>query len=344
MAKLSKNAFLTLGMLAALSTSVLAADSATIANYGGASGETFSKVIWQPAAKELGITIKEDSLSGVFDVRNQVNANAVAWDVVEFGVDECATGEKEGLFETIDREAFLSMGYEPQFVTNHYVLVNTASYMIAYNAKKFGDNGPKTWADFWNTEKFPGTRALRDNPSGNLEAALFADGVGGDKIYPIDLDRAYAKLTEIKPHIQVWWSSGAQSAQLVRDGEVDIIGIWNSRFEPVAKSGAPYNSTFNQGILIGDCMAIPRGVKDLALATKLLSIGASPIKQAQSVEFSPNSPVAKTAFDLGVISEERAKELPGSPENVIGQVWMDGAWWADSGVEAQTRWTDFMQQ
>ena len=35
-----------------------------------------------------------------------------------------------------------------------------------------------------------------------------ADGVAPDKLYPLDVDRAFKKLEEIKPNITVWWTSG----------------------------------------------------------------------------------------------------------------------------------------
>ena len=41
--------------------------------------------------------------------------------------------------------------------------------------------------------------------SRTIPAALVADGVPKDKLYPLDLDRAFKKLDEIKPHIKVWW-------------------------------------------------------------------------------------------------------------------------------------------
>ena len=66
-----------------------------------------------------------------------------------------------------------------------------------------------------------------------------ADGVPPDQVYkvlsaPGGIDRAIKKLTELKPHIAVWWSSGAQSAQFMVDGAVDMVMGWNGRFD-VAK-------------------------------------------------------------------------------------------------------------
>ena len=83
----------------------------------------------------------------------------------------------------------------------------------------------------------------------DAETLLLADGVPADKLYPLDLDRAFKKLDEIKPHITVWWTSGAQSAQLLNDGEVDMVMAWNGRVSALTKEGAKVAFTYNQGIL-----------------------------------------------------------------------------------------------
>ena len=64
---------------------------------------------------------------------------------------------------------------------------------------------------------------MRKNPIDTLEIALMADGVAPKDLYPLDLDRAFRKLDEIKDHIAVWWTGGAQSTQLLESGEVDMI-------------------------------------------------------------------------------------------------------------------------
>ena len=55
---------------------------------------------------------------------------------------------------------------------------------------------------------------------------------------PLDVDRALKKLKEIKKDVTVWWASGAQSAQVLKDGEVDMALIWNGRAEALAKEVA----------------------------------------------------------------------------------------------------------
>src|ERR1044071_5423588 len=79
-----------------------AADSITVASWGGSYQEAQQKAFFKPTADALGITIKEDTTNGLDDVRLQVTGNAVKWDLVELGADECARGTKEGLFEKLD--------------------------------------------------------------------------------------------------------------------------------------------------------------------------------------------------------------------------------------------------
>ena len=78
-------------------------------------------------------------------------------------------------------------------------------------------------------------------------------GVTPDKMYPLDVDRAFKKLEEIKPAISVWWTSGAQSAQLLADGEADMVMAWNGRVSAVKVEGAPVDFT-----IIRECCNIPR--------------------------------------------------------------------------------------
>ena len=144
------------------------------------------------------------------------------------------------------------------------------SSVLAYSQKKYPEGRtPNSWADFWDVKKFPGRRALRNHPIATLEAALMADGVAPDKLYPLDVDRAFKKLEEIKPHITVWWTSGAQSAQLLNDGEVDMVMAWNGRVSALAKEGAKVAFTYNQGILQSTSLCILKGAPNLATAVKL---------------------------------------------------------------------------
>ncbi|MFX7784760.1 extracellular solute-binding protein, partial [Acinetobacter baumannii] len=80
---------------------------------------------------------------------------------------------------------------------------------------------------------------MRKQPFLTLEAALIADGVPMDQLYPLDLDRAFKKLDQIKSHISLWWTTGAQSVDVIASGEVDMGVAWDSRVSASRLAGQP---------------------------------------------------------------------------------------------------------
>ena len=188
-------------------------------------------------------------------------------------------------------------------------------------------------------KKFPGRRALRNHPIATLEAALMADGVAPDKLYPLDVDRAFKKLEEIKPNITVWWTSGAQSAQLLNDGEVDMVMAWNGRVSALAREGAKVAFTFNQGILQSTSLCVLKGAPNLPTAISFLNEAVDPVNQANlplHIDYGPANP---KAFETGVVKPERAAQLPSAPANASKQALMSYAWWSSpEGEAAEKRW------
>ncbi|MGH0237107.1 ABC transporter substrate-binding protein [Sinorhizobium meliloti] len=322
-------------------TGTSAADSISIANYGGAYGDAMWTAIWAPAAEDLKISINKDTLAGIADVRAQVKANAVQWDIGELTVDECAVGEKEGLFEPLSLSSDALKGYDKSAVHPSYVLVNTSSYVLAWNKDK---PALKSWADFWDTQKFPGTRALRDDPLENIIVALLADGVPLDEVYPPDVDRAFKKLEQIKPSIVTWWASGAQSAQLLGSGEADYVGIWATRAGAAIKEGANAEFTWNEGILIPDCLFIPKGAPNAGLAKKVLERVLKADLQAKLPTVIDASPVNSEVYEQNLIPADLMAKQATSPENLKIQVWTDGEWWAANGAAVREKWSAFKLQ
>jgi putative spermidine/putrescine transport system substrate-binding protein len=229
-------------------------------------------------------------------------------------------------------------------VRDDWIGITYYSVVLIYNTNVYGDNGPKTWADFWNVEKFPGKRALGNFPNETLTVAALADGVPPDQVYPLDMDRAFASLEKIKPHINVWWDSGGQAMQLMKDGEVDMAAIWNGRASTLVAEGAPVSYTFDQGVFNPDCMVIPKGSKNKDLAMKALAQFVSPDLQANLPLLIGNGPVNLKAFETGKIPAERQAVIVSAPENVKKQMLLDFDYWADHLVEAQERFDDFLQQ
>jgi mannopine transport system substrate-binding protein len=121
------------------------------------------------------------------------------------------------------------------------LLRTTGGAALVYSKEAFPDDAPTTWADFWDVQRFPGPRAIPNagSPWEYMALALLADGVSRDQLYPLDVDRALRKLDELRPNIGVFWTSGDQSQQVLRDREVVMSWMWTGRGISLQKDGTP---------------------------------------------------------------------------------------------------------
>ena len=322
----------------------------TIVSWGGSYQEAQSKAVFMPVAKALGITIKEESYGGISDVRLQVKAGAVTWDIIDTGSGGGARGGVEGILEPLDYDMIDVSNFVPGTHLPACVGTITFSTVFAYNTETYsGDNAPKSWADFWDVEKFPGKRSYRAKYSGALEPALLADGVPPEKVYEVldseeGIDRAINKIRELKDHIAVWWKSGAQHAQLMKDGEVDMTTGWNGRFDVAIGDGAKAAYNYNQALLDYDCFGIPKGAPNKELAMKFLAEASKASYQAAMPQYITYGPTNKEAYDLGIIDDAVAARLPSHPDNAKLQLVVDNDWYAKWEKVASAKYQDMLTE
>ena len=287
--------------------------------------------------KETGIKVIEDSTVGFGKLKAMVESKNVEWDVVDLGERHVIVGGREGLLEPLDYKIIDKSLLFPQSSREFGVASFYYTHGIAYSTRTFSvQNHPKTWAEFWDVKKFPGPRTLRDNPKDNLEFALMADGVVPNKLYPLDVDRAFRSLDKIKPHVTKWWTSGNQPAQLLTDGEVVAAGLWHGRAITVKNQGAKVDIEFNQSMLLSDWFAVPKGAKNKELAMKFIQFTCQAKQQALFSNLITYSPANPKAFEL--ISKERAAILPTSPENIKNVVPGNEDWWGTNFNTMEERW------
>ena len=325
------------------------ADEITVVSFGGSYQDAQSKALFQPAGEALGIAVLEETYSGIADLRLQVNSGAVTWDVVASGSGSAARAGAEGILEPLDYTLIDVSNFGDGLYQEFCMGGDVFSTVLAWNTETFGEDGPQSWADFWDVEKFPGKRAYRNSVAGALEPALMADGVPADQVYavlstPEGLKRALDKIRELKPHIAVWWSSGAQHAQLMVDGEVDMVTGWNGRFDVAAKDGAAVSYTFNQALLDYDCYAIPKGAPNKDLAMQFLAEIAKPEYQAEFTKYITYGPTNNTAYELGLIDEDYARQLPSHPDNAARQLPINLQWYIENEADASAAYQDMLTE
>ncbi len=158
------------------------------------------------------------------------------------------------------------------------------------------------------------------------------------------VDRAFAKLREIQPHVAVWWKSGAQSAQLMKDGEVDMIALWNGRIWAAINDGAHAAFTFNEGILDFDCLVVPKGAPNKELAMKTINEFIKPENQALLPRHISYGPVNAKAFETGLITPEQAAEINSAPANAKTQLVLKSAYYVGRYDRLQERFDEMIQE
>lgn len=313
-----------------------------ITDPGGAWQEAAAKAYYVPFEKETGVKVVYTARPhySLGRIKAMVEANNMEWDVSILVKELVIRGAEEGLLEPLDYKAIDPKDVLPAAVHSHGLGSDIYSTVLAYNTKKFpGGSHPKSWAEFWDVKRFPGRRALYGQPWGSLEIALMADGVPGEKLYPVDVERALRKLDQIKKDVAVWWTTGAQSTQLLFDQEVDLLVGWNGRVQNAIDKGAPVAIEWNQGLYAVESWVVPKGAKNKTDAMRFVAFTLRPERQAEFVSAigygAPNS----RAYDH--LKPERARLLPTYPENVKRMFPVDADWLAKNSAKVEERWNEW---
>lgn len=337
-------------LAACIAFPALAADKeVTIASWGGSYQEAQDKALFKPGEEASGIKVNQETYGGMSDVRLQVQSGKVVLDIVSSGSGSAARAAAEGLLEQLDYDVIDVSGFYPGLYTDTCVGSDVFSTVYAWNTETYGEDGPQSWADFWDVEKFPGKRAYRSKVAGALEPALMADGVAPEDVYKVldseeGIQRAIDKIAELKPHIDVFWTSGAQHAQLMKDGEVDMTTGWNGRFDNAIKDGAKTAYSFNQGLLDYDCFAIPKGAPNKDTAMEFLAVISSPELQVNLPKHITYGPTNKMAYELGAMDPELAKKMPSHPDNAAKQLPISLDWYAKWETDAAEMYEEMLTE
>src|SRR5687768_2992361 len=225
-----------------------------------------TKAWLKPYSNETGTAIRQDSPTDYSKLQSMVENNQVNWDVVnvsnDFGLESTADLLEPLDYSVIDKEPILE-GYASEYRIACMLYANA----LAYNTEQIGGT-PSTWADLFDTQKFPGQRGFRKSPSETLEIALLGDDVAPENLYPLDVDRALNKLDTIKDQI-VWWETGGQLQQQLADGEVALASAWNGRVQTEIDAGTPVKIQWNQNLQTADYLVVPKGTANKEQAMRL---------------------------------------------------------------------------
>jgi putative spermidine/putrescine transport system substrate-binding protein len=315
-----------------------------VCSFGGAFQDAQRKAYFKPFEELSGIKVIESEGPDPAKVKAMVDSKAIEYDVSEFDGGDVLNLAKQGdYWEPIDYSLFDVNNIDPIFRQKYFANMLPYAQIYAYRTDAFKGKAPKDNKDLWDVDAFPGPRSLQSGASGtnaDLEVAMMATGVAPDKVYPIDLDKAFASLGKIKPNVTKWWDAGAIPAQLLNDNEVVMATAWNGRIASIQASGAPVEIVWQDQLLRNDCWSVIKGAANAENAQKFTAFITMPVPQARLSMLIPYGFVNNKSASY--IPADILKTLPTSPDIKSKLVNFDTQWWADNLTEIQKRWSAFI--
>lgn len=361
-------------------TAKLLAASALTAVAGAASAQELTFVSWGGAyqksqlnayvepyiANNPGISVvwDESSAEAVAKLRAMNEAGNITWDLVDVVAADAIRLCDEGLAMEIDPDEHLApapdgTSAEDDFgdllVSDCFIPQIVYSTTFGYRTDMVGDTPPTEVCAVFDLEAYPGKRALEKRPINNMEWALYCDGVAKDDIYdvlatPEGQERALAKLDTIKDDV-IWWSAGADTPQLLADGEIVMGSTYNGRlFSVIEEQDQPVGMLWDMQVFDLDGWIIPEGLSEERLAQVLdfIYFGTDTQRladQAKYISYGParasSAPLVGLHADLGI---EMAPHMPTDPNNAANTLLYNYEFWADYRDDIDAKFQAWLAQ
>lgn len=313
------------------------ADEMTIISWGGAYSKSQLLAYDEPYSANTGVTIIHDESSGeaVAKLRAMNEAGNVTWDVVDVVAADAMRLCDEGLAMEIDHDTQLASApdgtsasddFGDLIVSECFIPQIVYSTTFGYRTDLVGDTPPTTVCDVFDLDAYPGKRALQKSPLYNLEWALLCDGVAKADVYDVlatdaGQDQALAKLDTIKDSV-IWWSAGADTPQLLADGEVVMGSTFNGRlFSVIVEQNQPVAMLWDAQMFDLDGWIIPTGLSPERQARALDYVMFATdtqrlADQSKYISYGParasSAPLVGKHLELGI---DMAPHMPTDPEN-----------------------------
>ena len=356
---------LTLSTATAFADGHMASDM-TLVSWGGAYQASQQKAYVEPyIANNPGVTAvwDESSAEAVAKLRAMNEAGNVTWDVVDVVAADAIRLCDEGLALEIDPEEDLAAAPDGTSAEDDFgdLLVSDCFIPQIVYSTTFGyrtdlvSEAPTSVCAVFDTEKYPGKRSLEKRPIANMEWALICDGVAIDDVYDVlateeGQQRALDKLDTIKGDV-IWWSAGADTPQLLADGEVTLGSTYNGRlFSAIEEQDQPIGMLWDWQMFDLDGWIIPAGLSPEreARARDFVRFATDTQRladQAKYISYGParasSAPLVGKHAELGI---DMAPHMPTDPANAVNTFLFNYEFWADYRDDIDAKFQAWLAQ
>lgn len=345
--------FGTVGGLAITAGAASAIDL-TVVSWGGAYSKSQINAYHDPYMEmnpDVNIIHDESSYEAVAKLRAMNEVGNVTWDLVDAVASDAIRLCDEGLAMEVDFDNWLEPApdgtsarddFGDLIVSECFIpqIVYSTTFGYRTDVEEWEGREPSNVCDVFDVENFPGMRSLEKRPINNMEWALLCDGVDKDDVYDVleteeGQAQALAKLNSIREHV-IWWAAGAETPQLLADGEVVMGSTYNGRlFSAIVEKGLPIAMLWDAQVFDLDGWIIPVGLPEerLAEVLKLVRFATDTQRladQAKYISYGParmsSAPLVGQHWELGI---DMAPHMPTDPENAKNTFLYNYEWWAD---------------
>ncbi len=348
--------------LAAAAHADSGAPELTVVSWGGAYEAAQREAWFEPFTERTGVPVRVERYDGGLEgLREQVASGEVRWDLMDMTMSDTLAACREGLLTPLDHGQWApapnGIPAYRDFIDGAFTrcgLTHTIyATVIAFDRRAFPGVRPDSVKALFDTERFPGRRALQRSPAANLEWALLSYGVPRQEVYDLlsterGLALAFERLSGIADHI-VWWREGSRAPDLLARGEVTMASGYNGRFfHAAANEGAPIEIIWDGQIQERETWAIPRGAPHPELAARFMRFATSTERLAALARRIPYGPARRSATErvsthVGTGIDMRP-HLPTHSFNAPGAVRKDVSWYARTYDRIQERFRRWLRE
>ena len=322
-----------------------AAGRVIVRSPGGVYDDIRREVVYEPFRKATGIEVVPVAMTAG-KLYTMVRSGNMELDVADITTGTLRQFQVAGALAPIPYKEFkftnpdtIDPNYKHEYMVGNFVY----GIVMGYNtdAVKPGSE-PKNWAEFWDYKAKPGPRMLADIAAGypDLEFALLADGVPLDKLYPLDINRAFESLSRVRPAIRKFWDTGALSSQMLTDKEAVMGSIWSTRLLAAADTGAPLAINWNQHGVHVQAFSIFNKAPNLENAKRFVDFCLSDDIQTAFCLRYPGGPVTIPAYEK--MPKNLRERVPGGEMTAKNGFVLNAEWWTDNRQKVSDVWSKWV--
>lgn len=341
-------------------------DEMTVVSWGGAYQNSQQKAYAEPYAADTGINFvwDESSSEAVNKLRIQAESGDISWDLVDVVAADAIRLCDEGLARIVDPDTELesapdgtpaSADFGDLIVSECFIpqIVYSTTWGMRNDVAEWNGAMPSSVCDVFDTDKFPGKRAILPNALNNMEWGAYCS-----RSFNRDQASVYSMLETEKGQqaaLDMWSSikddlvfaaSAADVPQLLQDGEVVMGSTYNGRlFALIAEGGVdnvemlwdaqvfdldgwivPANLPAEREAAVMEFVRFATDTQRLADQAKYISYGPARASSA---------PLVGQHAELGI---DMAPHMPTDPNNSKNTILTDYEFWADYRDEIDAKW------